>query len=440
MSTAPKSESGSAAGRTASPPTAGLLPWVMWGLGALFYCYGFFQRVAPSVMVDELMRAFSVGAAITGTLSALYFFTYAGLQVPIGLLLDRFGPRRILALAGLLGAVGSWAFAQADTLGPAYVGRALIGAGAAVSWVGSLTLAATWFPPRRFALLTGLTMALGMAGAIGGQVPLSAAVEAFGWRGTLMVAGVVAAVLAAAVWLIVRDRPEDMEAGHAKTGESQDEHGFFEGLKATLTESQTFWTTLYGAMMAAPLLAFPGLWGVPYLMSVYHLERPEAAGMTSLFLIGWGIGSPLYGWISDRIGRRRLPMLVSSTVSLLVTLLWLYGGLPLVAIAPLMFLTGLFAGAMVLTFATAREHNPTWAAGATLGFVNMCVMSTGIVFQPLIGWLLDLNWDGTVVEGARLYSEHAYAVALGVLPACYLLALIGALKVTETWCQPVKGG
>lgn len=414
-----------------------LLPWLMWGLGALFYCYGFFQRVAPSVMVEELMRDFAVGAAITGTLSSLYFYTYAGLQIPIGLMLDKYGPRLMLTIAGLLGAAGAFAFSASETLMPAYLGRALIGIGAAVSWVGTLKLASSWFPPNRFALLTGLTMALGMAGAVGGQVPLAAAVATFGWRGTMAGAAALAGLLAAAVWLIVRDMPKST-AATAQPTERPEGHGVLSGLKMAMAEPQTWWTALFGALLAAPMLSFAGLWGVPYMMQEYGLPRPAAATATSLMLIGWGIGSPLVGWVTDRVSRRRLPMIVTSGASLTLTLLWLYAGLPLWLVYGLLFLTGVFAGGMILTFATAREHNPIWAAGSTLALVNMAVMSTGAIFQPLIGWLLDLQWDGTAIEGARVYSGAAYATALAVLPACQILSLLGALKVRETFCAPQK--
>lgn len=416
----------------------GSLPWLMWSLGALFYCYGFFQRVAPSVMVEDLMRDFAVGAAITGTLSSLYFYTYAGLQIPIGLMLDKYGPRRMLTIAGLLGAAGAFAFAASGTLMPAYLGRALIGIGAAVSWVGTLKLASAWFPPNRFALLTGLTMALGMTGAVGGQVPLAAAVAAFGWRGTMIGAAALAGLLALAVWAIVRDTPKDAGPRANPATDRPEGHGVLSGLTMAMAEPQTWWTALFGALLTAPMLSFAGLWGVPYMMEAYDLPRPAAATATSLMLIGWGIGSPLVGWVTDRVGRRRPPMLVTSSASLALTLAWLYGGLPLWLVYGLLFLTGLCAGGMILTFATAREHNPLWAAGSALALVNMGVMSTGAVFQPLIGWALDLQWDGTIIDGARVYSDAAYAVALAVLPACHILSLIGALKVRETHCTPQK--
>jgi MFS family permease len=161
---------GSKSGRA----TVGPLPWFMWSLGALFFCYAFFQRVAPSVLVSDLMRDFGVGAAVLGNLSAFYFYAYAGMQLPLGVLVDNWGPRRILAGGALVCGLGTLMFATADTLGPAYLGRLLIGAGAGFAFVATMKLAGTWFPPRRFALMSGLTGMMGMAGAVAGQAPMAA--------------------------------------------------------------------------------------------------------------------------------------------------------------------------------------------------------------------------------------------------------------------------
>ncbi len=411
------------------------LPWLMWGLAAIFYCYGFFQRVAPGVMVQELMRDFAVGATITGVLSSLYFYAYASLQIPIGLMLDRIGPRRMLAASALIAGLGCYLFSQAGGVELAYVGRALVGIGTAVTWVGALKVASVWFPPKRFALLTGLTMAMGMAGAVGGQVPLGLAVAEFGWRATLVGTAMIAGVLAVAFALIVRDRPA---TASQQSYDPEEGSKLWSGVALALKEPQTYWTSLFGALLAAPMLTFAGLWGVPYLMTRYEVARPEAAGAVSLMLIGWGIGSPIFGWLSDHWHRRKPPMLAASLGSLAITLIWLYLPLPLGLLSVLLLLNGICAGGMVLLFATAREHNPNWAAGATLGIVNMAVMGTGAIFQSLTGWLLDLGWTGDLLNGARIYSMTAWQSAFLVLPACQIASLLGALMVRETFCKPQK--
>lgn len=406
-----------------------LLPWAMWALGAGYYCYGFFQRVAPAVMVDQMMAEFQVGAAIAGMLSGLYFYAYAPMQIPIGLLLDRFGPRRMLALFAAISCVGSALFASADSVAAAYVGRGLVGVGAAVTWVGALKLASLWFPADRFAMITGLTLAMGMAGAVGAQAPLAAAVAAIGWRGTMWGAAAAAGIMAVVLALFVRDGARPAQPSAAAPS-------LLEGLRRVLSLGQTWLLGLYSLTMAAPMLSFAGLWGVPFLMQVHGTTRAEAAFTTSAMLVSWGIGSPLTGWISDRMGRRKPALVAAALLSLVFTLAALYlPGLPLPARQALLCLLGMASSGFVLSFATGRENVPVWASGAALGVVNTASMSSGAIFQPLIGWLLDLRWEGLLEAGSRVYGPDAWGLALLTLPLCQALALVAALAVRETFCR-----
>jgi len=420
-------------------PAKGLYPWIVWSVAAVFYCYGFFQRVAPSVMVTELMTDFAVNAAVLGNLSAFYFYAYAGLQLPVGVFVDRWGARRMLACAALLCGSGSALFAIADSITMAYAGRLLIGAGAAFTWVGALKLAVEWLPPRRFAMITGMTLMLGMAGAVGGQAPLALAVAAVGWRATLMMAAVFAAGLAGVIWFVVRDRPQSGSPHAEETDMGNQASGLLRGLKLTLATPQSWIIAVFGAAITAPLLSFAGLWGVPYLMQAYGIDRTAAAATTSMMLIGWGIGAPLAGWASDYIHRRRLPMLIGSVAALLIFSVVIYvPDLPLLTVRILFFAHGLASGVMIIVFAVGREHNRPGAAGATLGFINAFVMASGAFFQPFIGWLLDANWDGTTVAGGRVYSTAAYETALLALVGCSIVTVLAAIMTRETRCQNVS--
>ncbi|WP_170294962.1 MFS transporter [Roseospira navarrensis] len=421
----------SSAASRAVPPA---LPWIMWGLGALFYCYGFFQRTAPSVMVDELMREFAVGAAITGTLSGLYFYTYAGLQIPVGLILDRFGPRRVLAVACALAGAGSLLFALSESLMGAYAGRLMIGGAVAFTWVGALLIITRWLPPERFAMMSGLTLACGMAGGVGGQAPLALLIEQIGWRGALGVAAALALVLAGLIALIVRDTGP--YSPPAPTPDAGPRPSLRAGLARVLRNPQTYVVGVYAAALTSPMLSFAGLWGVPYLQRVHGVDRELAALATSGMMIGWGIGAPLMGWLSDRLRRRRVVMLIAASGSLVTLAAALYApGLPFAAVAALMLVNGVVAGGMVLCFAVGREHNPLWAAGAALGVVNMLAMAAGAIFQPLLGWLLDRAWDGTMEAGRPVYSVEAFQSAMWVLVLMQGVALAAALLARETRCE-----
>ena len=181
----------------------------VWGLGAALYLIGFFHRVAPAVLTRELMAEFALTAAALGNLSALYFYTYVAIQIPTGVMVDHWGPRRVLTAGAVLAAAGTLLFALAPDYAFVGLGRLLVGAGVGVAFVAMLKLATHWIRPSRFALVSGLALACGSIGGISAGVPLRMAVDGYGWRGVMVAAGALAAVLAAVTWAVVRDDPRE---------------------------------------------------------------------------------------------------------------------------------------------------------------------------------------------------------------------------------------
>jgi len=411
-------------------------PWIVWGAGAVFFCYAFFQRMVPSVTVADIMRDFGVTGAVLGNLAAFYFYAYAGLQIPVGLTIDRFGPRRVLTAAAVLSGAGSLMFALAPSIGVAYVGRLLVGAGAGFALIGTLKLCAVWFPPERFALVTGLTTMLGAFGAISGQAPLAAAIGAVGWRATMVVAAVVAMAIGGLIWAIARDRRDDAPPAEAPAGAPP---AVFQGLGGLLAIPHNWILPLIMGSMAVPMLAFAGLWGVPFLMEAHGLDRTTAAAVTSIFLIGHAIGSVVMGWFSDRIRRRKPPMVIGTVVVTATTAALVFiPDVPLTAAQALLLTGGIASGATPIGFAFTREHNRAERAATAMGLVNLLNMGTAAAFQPLLGWLLDLNWDGRLIDGARIYSVGTYRTAFVSMAILGILGIIAALTVRETHCRPLE--
>ena len=178
-------------------------PWVIWGLGALFFFIGYVPRVITGVITPHLMQDFAVMAGAIGTLTSFYFYPYVFMQIPVGLLVDRFGPRILLTIMIALSALSCLLFSRAVDIHLAQVSRLLLGFSAAFAFVGALKLAAEWFPPARIGLLTGLTQSLGMLGAVIGEHPTAVTVAALGWRGTLMLVSIILFILAGLVFVIV---------------------------------------------------------------------------------------------------------------------------------------------------------------------------------------------------------------------------------------------
>ena len=418
------------------PPVT--LAWLTWGLLASLYFVGFFQRVAPAVMVDELMRDFSIAATLLGNLSAIYFYTYAAMQIPSGLLADAVGPRRVATAAAIVAAAGIALFAVADTLWLATLGRGLIGASVAVAFVACMKLAGHWFPANRFATVTGISLLIGNLGGVLGGVPLSEAVASVGWRTAMLASAAVTLVLAAAVWLWVRDDPgERGYASHAHPEAlSHDAMSPRQSLKRVLAERDTWLLFFAGGLIAAPVLTFAGLWGVPYLVQVHGLERSHAAGFTTAMLLGFAIGGPLLGALSDRVGRGKLPYLGAAFVHAIGWAIFVFtDDLAAGALTLLFAVIGFSAGGLIIGFAFAREVNHPGAAGTVGGVVNMAVLGFAAIQQSAMGWILDRNWQGAMIEGARIYDAAAYHAAFLWLAISGVGAVLAVALTRETYCR-----
>lgn len=418
------------------PPVSPARALAAFSIGALFFALAFIQRVAPSVFTGELMRDFAVGAAALGALSAWYFYAYAAIQIPVGMLNDRFGPRKLMSAALAVCALGSAGFALSESVAAASLFRAAIGAAVAFAFVGTLTIAHDWFAPARFAMLAGAVQTVGMCGAVLGQAPLRQAVEAVGWRATVGGMAAVAVVMAAAVFCLVPRRPQKTAPPGAPAAPPG---GAFSGVATVAANPQTWTCAGIGFGMTATMLAFAGLWAVPWLSDVYAYPVTQAAGVASLLFVGWAVGAPGSGWLSDRIGRRKPVLLAGVLCSAAVFSVTLFAGVSApAALAVLFFLLGLSGSFMTVGFAAMREVNSLRHSATAMGVFNMFVVGSGAVMQPVVGWLLDLNWDGATVAGAPIYTAAAYTAALSALLATHALALACVLLLRETRCRQLR--
>lgn len=401
-----------------------------FALGTLFFGYAFTQRVAPSVMTNELMREFEVGGAALGALSAFYFYAYAGIQVPVGMLLDRFGPRRLMAAALFLCALASICFSYSQTLTAASVGRFMIGATVAFGFVSTLTIATYWFPAKRFAFLSGILTTVGMLGAMLGQAPLRISVELIGWRHTVALLAVIAVILAILIFLIV---PHRSAAQLASTRNSNP----LSGLKTVALNAHTWLCAGIGFGMTSTLLAFSGLWAIPWLNSTKGFAVSYSAAIASAAFLGWAISAPVMGWLSDHIGRRKPGLYAGVIISITSFAIIVFSSIddPAILVA-LFFFNGFGGSAMVISFGAVRELNHPKNSATALALLNMGVVGSGAIMQPLVGWILDLNWSGEVLNDVRVYGEQAYSVALSSILAVNVFALLCCFLLRETYCRP----
>lgn len=411
-----------------------LYPWLVWGLGAAFFFYKYVLQVSPSVMSTDLMRAFSVTGAGLGNLAACFFYAYLIMQIPVGLMLDRWSPRIVAASAIFLSALGTFLFAHAHNLLTAGMSRALIGFGAAFAAVSCFKLATIWFPPKRFALIAGLSMTAAMLGAVGGEAPLSWLVQNHGWREALVMIALPGFLLTALVLLIVRDKKT--EPSITTTTANLSFRQIFPQLKKILQNTQTWWLSIYSGLAFAPVSVFGGLWGVSFLEESYHLTPTSAASAMSLIFVGFAIGCPLAGWLSDYIERRKLLMILGTSVALITIVCVIYFPISSTLLLDFLLLSfGLGASCFFLCFSMIREIHPLLFAATVLGFMNTFDSICEALTEPFVGKLLDLGWKGNLDNGARIFSLHDYHLAFIALPIYLGSALLLLCLIRETFCR-----
>lgn len=412
---------------------APLYPWVIWTLAASFFFYKYLIQVSPSVMTEDLMKAFNIHGAGLGNLSAFYFYAYLIMQIPVGVLLDKYSPRLLTTAAILLCGCSTFLFAQVDNLWVASIYRALMGAGAAFAAVSCFKLAALWFSPKRFALVSGMFMTAAMLGAVGGQMPLSLLVQKEGWRHALEIIGVIGIALSVAYYLILRDKTtsHDVPSPTHKKGNYH--------FREIVTHKQAWLLSLYSGLAFAPISVFGGLWGVPFLETAYHISRTDAAMAISCVFIGFAVGAPFWGWFSDYIQRRK-PVLFTGTFSALICLsIVLYSPSQILSILMvLLFFFGFGTSGFFTSFAMIRELFPITLVATVLGVMNTFNSVFEALFEPLVGFILDWTWAGTIINGMHRFSLLGYRCSLLLLPTALAVALLCLIFIKETYCQIIK--
>lgn len=394
------------------------MAWIIWVLGCLFYFYENFLQVSPSVMSNELMRAFHVTSQTLGVLSGVYFYSYAALQLPCGLLMDFFGPKRILFIATTICAASTIAFGTTTHFSMACIARLMIGFGSAFAAVGTMKLASNWFNAEKFALLTGMMVTIGMLGGICGETPQAFLVDHIGWRQTMTYMGIAGILLAMIIYFVVKDAPVKTTSKEVKSTLN-----LKDGLLSMVKNKQLWLVASYGGLIYMCTPVFCGLWGVPYLMLKLNIDKETAANAISLVLVGWAIASPLWGIFTNYIGRRKPALYLSAIGSLITLSIVIYLPISKNIIELLLLMFGVFSAAFLPAFSIARDicEGPYVATG--LSFMNMMNMIGIAIAQPLVGYFLDQLWQGQIEHDIRIYSLHAYQQALSLLPLGLLLAM-----------------
>lgn len=407
--------------------------WLIFWILALSYILVFFHRLCAAVVAVDMMRDLHAGGALLGLLGSAYFYPYALMQLPAGLLSDSWGPRRTITLFFAVAFVGSILLGLAPSVFWAIVGRTLVGLGVSMLFVPTMKVLAEWFRIKEFATMTGILIAMGGIGTLSAATPLALLSTWIGWRLSFVVVGIVTSLLAILVWLFVRDRPADLgwPSPSEPSGPSPQAIGLIEGIRGVLSYPRFWPIAIWFFFNCAVFFSFGGLWGGPYLMQVYGLTKAQAGQILSMLAIGMIVGSPMLSILSNRIFQGRKPVIVlSSFVSLCLSALLAFytdelslSGLYLICLG-----LGIFSSAIVVIgFTTTKELFPVQIAGTSTGLVNIFPFAGGAVFQPLLGYVLESH--GRV---GSAFTQVGYEKAFLVLFVCGIIAFVASMCLQET--------
>lgn len=413
--------------------TSSLMPWVFWACAALFYLYEYILRVSPNVITNELMRDFSITSTYVGILVSAYYVAYVPLQIPCGIIVDWLGVRRVISASTFLCILGSILFSQSDNYYVGTFSRFLMGAGSACAYISCVKLASDWFAPQKFAVIAAITQMMGTFGGIMGAKPFAVLSNNVGWRQAMFILALIGIAVLAVAWFVIKEKPKTQEEIVNKTN-------IFDGLKAISLNRQSWLIALYGGLMFIPISAFADLWGTPFLMQLYNIDNEAASFAGIMVYLGFAFGSPLGAMLSNYIQSRKTVMTWSPILTIFPFMAVIYiPDIPYNISLLLLFIAGLVCGGQILYFGAAKEINPAKYSATAIGFTNAGVMVSALIFQPLMGYILDFVWDGTIAaDGTPIYSIFDYQHAMMTIPVCMVIAWIVMFGVKETYHHKEK--
>jgi len=410
--------------------------WFVCTLAALFYTYEYLLRIEPGVMVQSLRMHFFINDAELGLLVSMYYWAYTPLQLVVGLITDRFGARRVLITAIVVCVIGIWIFGYTHLYTVAGIARFFMGVGSAFGFVGALKLAADWLPKKYFPLFVGLCTSLGMLGAIFGETFMSWTVDHLGWHPVITDSVWLGAILMIIFLFCVFDKRESIYTnGQAKPLS-------FKKLSRSLLgimSSKMLWQAGFiGCALFLSLSLLADQWGNSYFQKALHVRAQAASYYVDMIYIGWLIGSPLHGYLSEKLGSRRKLLLYGSLSSCLVfiPILFFPQNLPHGLLATLLFLFAFFSSAQICCFAIARDCVTLSLAATAAGFMNACVMVGGMIVQPVFAYCLNLlSHAPRSMHSLPFHTLVDYQIALLMIPLFLLISSVIAYRMQDSYQQ-----
>jgi sugar phosphate permease len=392
--------------------------WSLCLMTSVFYAFQYVLRLLPNVLKDDFMFNYGIDAADFGNFNGVYYIGYALFHLPVGILLDRWGPKYTISLSILLCGLGIIPPLYTDSWIAAVCGRFLLGGGSTTAILAVFYVIRLNFPPVRFASILGISVTLGFAGGLFGSRPIGILNEMVGWQNVLYILFVASMVLVVMFLVFMPNQKEELSVKQATP--------LLSDLKELFSNKHVWAVALLSGLMIGPLEGFADAWGVPFLKTVYSIDSATAQILPSMIFFGFCFGAPLLGYLGEKYKKPYSVMIYSSLLMgvIYTVLLWFnLNNVPLLY-ALMIFIGVLCAYQIFMIFINTRVVKPH-LVGISSSFTNMIVMSFGSIFHSLIGWIMVKNWDGQLVNDIPVYSADAYVHGLMIIPAALFVAFLG---------------
>jgi MFS family permease len=409
-------------------------PWIICFIAGLFFFYEFIQMSVFNAIGGSLLKDFSIHMASLGTIAASYSYTMVIFLFPAGVLLDSFSPKKILICAFSLSILGTLLFSFSTTAHYAEICRMISGVGGAFAFIGCIKIASRWFGGSKMSLVVGLLITFAFLGGAIAQTPFTVSTQLIGWRNTLRMLALFGLISILLISLFVQDGKKSLSLSADKNVHTS----FFKKIIFSLLNMQTFIGGIYIMLMNLPIVLLGALWGGFYLTQARHFSHIQSSYIDTMLFFGIMAGSPLFGFISDKMQKRKPVLFFGSIFTALISFLlfgqfsspWVY--------AILFLLLGFFSSAQGVGYPCIVENNSIDLAGTASGIASIIIMGGGALFKVLFGWVLDQHWHGAFENKIPLYSSRAFNHAMIILPASFLTAFLCVFFIRETLCQPLK--
>ncbi|KTD08995.1 major facilitator family transporter [Legionella gratiana] len=409
-----------------------LLPWMVCFAATLFFFYEFIQGNMFASIAANIMQDYRIQADKMAWLSSVYYLSNVLFLFIAGMVLDRFSIKNTLLIAMFLCVASTFLLAYSHSFYTALFCRFITGIGSAFCFLGPVRLASHWFPPRRMALVTGAIVTMAMAGGMLAQYPLTKLVLLVGWRQAVQDVGILGFTMLIVMFFWIKERPQ------VALKQPVEPINVMSAAKKAYLNSQYLRAAFYASLMNMAIAVFGAMMGTLYLEQRLGISSAQASMVNGMLFLGAIIGSPLVGWISDRIGLRIIPMKVGVITSLLTLLAVLYLPVSYSMMAFLFFLLGFFTSAQVISYALVAESSSPAMTATAVSVISILTQGGYIIYQNLFSYLLTNHSGMQIINGTPVYSLSAYQYAAIILPLGLFIAFLMLLGLKETRCQQLE--